>query len=119
MSQGGASRVEGDLKGGAADQLPGPKIPQDDWRALSAAIARKVGSKSWGLPRDAPEEIAQETLLRLWRKLGEEPEAFGPGEWGDIVRMAYAIATNVFLEHCRSARKYEAIEDQAPGWDPA
>lgn len=68
--------------------------------------SRRVTSLAWTLTgsRDASEEIAQETFVRAWEKIGRFRSGSPFGPW--ILR----IATNLAIDHLRRAKRFESFD---------
>ena len=61
-----------------------------------------------GAPDPIAEELAQETMLRVWRRAGSfDPSAGAPSTW------IFVIARNLRVDHLRGERPAEALEAEA------
>lgn len=66
-----------------------------------------------GCNRNLAEDLAQETLLKVW----EKRDAFDP-ERGSLSTWVFAIARNTFIDHIRKSSRPSA-DPTDPAWVPA
>lgn len=112
-----AVKNEADLTGNVmANQDPPPEAMTDPWSMFGddpessgeffEHLRKKLIYYFQARRCEDPEDLAQETLARVMRKLGEQVKV------DDITRYSYGVAKNVRLEHLRQKERERAIFDE-------
>lgn len=83
----------------------------DAFDLLVGRWSRRVVSLAWTITgsADAAEEIAQETFVRAWERIGRFRSGASFGPW--ILR----IATNLAIDHLRHRKRFETFESEMEG----